>query len=145
VIAAGPGGKAQAPKRDDRCRDVIDYIVEHGLLDQLRLSPVCESLAAAEELRAALYRSARYYCSCGRMYCTRKHRNYPPDDGCPHGGQRVSCQADVVRWRNPQTGGWHYRVQFRFFDKREATRAVVAKYGPDPSKWPYQARAKRIS
>ncbi len=144
VIAAGPGGRAQAPVRDDRCRPVIEYMLEHDLLDQLRLSPVCESRAAAAELCSALYRSARYFCSCGLLYCTRKYRNYPPDNGCPRGGQRISCQADVVIWTDPETKRGHYRVQFRLFDKREAIREVVRKYGPDPSRWPYQAKAKKL-
>lgn len=137
VIAAGPGGRAQAPQRDDRCRPVIEYVLAHGLLGRKLLSPVCTSIARAEELRQALYRSARYYCSCGAPYCTRKYRNVPPDDGCPHGGQRVSCQAGVVR-----DAGGRLRVQFALFDKREAMRAVVRQYGPDPNRWPYFARRK---
>jgi hypothetical protein len=144
VIAIGPGGRAQAPTRDDRCRPVIDAVLAGGLLDQLRLSPPCGTLASALELRAALYRSARYYCSCGKIYCTRKYKNVPPDNGCPNDGQRVSCQADVVNWTNPETGTEHLCVQFRFMDKREAMRAVVKKYGPDPNKWPYFSRQKTL-
>lgn len=123
---------------------MIVKVLELGLLDRLLLSPVCESFERADDLRLAMYRSARYYCSCGAPHCTRRHRNYPPDNGCPDGGQRVSCRADVVRWRNPETGGYQYRIEFRLFDKAEAMRQVVARYGPDPSRWPYQAKARKL-
>jgi len=144
VIAIGPGGRSQAPARDDRCRPVIEYVLQTGQLDDLLLSPPCTSLARAGELCQALYRSARYYCSCGHLYCTRKHRNVPPDNGCPRGGQRVSCSADVVLWTDPHDGIAKYCVQFRLYDKREAMRTVVLKYGPDPNKWPYYARRKQL-
>ena len=144
VIAIGPGGRAQAPERDDRCRPVIEYVIANGLLDQRQLSPVCTSMARAEELRAALYRSARYFCSCGEPYCTRRYRNVPPDNGCPRGGQRISCQADVVWWTDPADSIRKLRVQFRLMDKRESMRAVVRKYGPDPNNWPYFARRKQL-
>lgn len=144
VIAIGPGGRAQAPVRDDRCRPVIQAVLAAGLLDQLLLSPVCRTQGEAFELRAGLYRSARYYCSCEHIYCTRKHKNVPPDNGCPRGGQRISCEADVVLWADPADGKGKYRVQFRLFDKRESMRHVVLKYGPDPNKWPYFARRKQL-
>lgn len=144
VIAIGPGGRAQAPARDDRCRPVIEYVIANGLLDRVNLSPVCTSRARADDLRLALYRSARYFCSCGAIYCTRRFKNVPPDNGCPDGGQRVSCQADVVLWTDPRDGIRKYRVQFRLMDKRESMRAIVRKYGPDPNKWPYFARRKRL-
>ena len=98
----------------------------------------------AADLRRALYRSARYYCSCDRLYCTRKHKNVPPDDGCPEGGQRISCRADVVTVTDPKTGARKWAVQFTLMDKREAIRAVVQKYGPDPNKWPYYAKRKQL-
>lgn len=140
VIAIGPGGRAQAPERRDVCRPVIELVLTRGLLDRKLLSPVCSTLARAAQLRLDLYRSARYFCSCGQIYCTRKHKNTPPDNGCPHGGQRISCQADVVK-----DAAGDLRVQFRFMDKREAMREVVRRYGPDPAKWPYHARAKRLA
>jgi hypothetical protein len=144
VIAIGPGGRAQAPERRDVCRPVIEYVLRAGLLDRKLLSPVCSSLPRAAQLRLDLYRSARYFCSCGHMYCTRKHRNTPPDNGCPHGGQRVSCQADVVEWTDPATGQKHLRVQFRLMDKREAMRFIIRRYGPDTTKWPYHAKRKQL-
>lgn len=144
VIAIGPGGKAQAPTRDDRCRPVIEAVLEGGLLDRLLLSPACTTQEQARELRLALYRSGRYFCSCGHIYCTRKHKNIPPDDGCPHGGQRVSVQAEIVSVTDPKTGRPRYAVQFAMFDKKEAIREVVKKYGPDPNKWPYFARRKQL-
>lgn len=137
VIAAGPGGRAQAPQRDDRCRPVIDAVLAGQLLDRKLLSPPCPTLAAARELASALYRSARYYCSCGKIYCTRKYPN--TGDGCPRGGQRISCQAEPVK---DKTG--KFRVEFRLMDKRESIRAVVRIYGPDPNKWPYFARRKQL-
>jgi hypothetical protein len=144
VIAIGPGGRAQAPARDDRCRPVVEAVLAGGLLDRKLLSPVCRTQAQAGELRLALYRSGRYYCSCGHAYCTRKYKNYPPDSGCPHSGQRVGCQADVVTWTDPADGKSKWRVQFSYFDKAEAMRQVVATYGPDPNSWPYFAKAKRL-
>ena len=147
VIALGPGGKAQAPVRDDRCRPVIEAVRQLGLLDQLLISPACRTMGQADELRLALYRSARYYCSCDRIYCTRKHSNLPseknPQGGCPQGGQRISCQAEVVTVAGPK-GGKAWAVQFSLFDKVESMRAVVAQYGPDPNNWPYFSKRKRL-
>lgn len=146
VIALGPGGRAQAPERDDRCRPVIETVRGMGLLDRKLLSPPVQSQARADELRLALYRSARYYCSCGAPFCTRKYGNVPgqnaanPDGGCPKGGQRISCQAQVVRDEDGL-----YRVQFRLFDKRESIRQVIRDYGPDPNKWPYYAKRKKAN
>ena len=144
VIALGPGGKAQAPVRDDRCRPVIEAVLAAGLLGTLRLSPPCRTQEQAFELRSAMFRSARYFCSCGAIYCTRKYKNYPPDNGCPDGGMRIGCAADVVLWTHPETGKQHYCVQYQFTDKREAMRAVILKYGPDPNNWPYVARRRTL-
>lgn len=144
VIAIGPGGRAQAPARRDVCRPVIDFVLEHQLLDRKLLSPVCPTQTFAAGLRLDLYRSARYYCSCDQPYCTRRNKNVPPDNGCPRGGQRISCRADVVLWTDPADGRQKYCVQFQLHDKREAIRAVVAKYGPDPNKWPYFSRRKQL-
>jgi hypothetical protein len=54
----------------------------------------------------------------------------------------VSCSAEVVTVTDEE-GARHYHVQYRLFDKAEAIRQVVAKYGPDPNKWPYFAKRKR--
>lgn len=146
VIALGPGGKAQAPERDDSYRPVLDQVIAMGLMNQFVLSPVIQSEEKAREVKNGLYRSARYYCSCGKMYCTRKYGNVPgqnesnPQGGCPLGGQRLSVQAEPVR----DEDGF-IRVQFRVMDKRDAMRAVVQKYGPDPNKWPYFAKRKKAS
>lgn len=142
VIALGPGGRAQAPARDDRCRPVIEFVLAHQLLDQDLLSPVCTSMARADELRRALNRSASYYCSCGQQFCTRKYKNYPPDNGCPAGGQRVSCRADVVLWTDPADQIAKLRIEFRLRDKRDGIAAVMQRYGPDPNQWPYYSRRR---
>lgn len=146
VIALGPGGKAQAPERDARFWPVIDHVLEIGGLDRKWLSPRCRNYDHAEEVKRALYRSARYYCSCGRAQCTRRWKNIPHEGnetgGCPDKGQRVSCSADVVTVTDEE-GVKHYHVQYRLFDKAEAIREVVAKYGPDPNKWPYFAKRKK--
>jgi hypothetical protein len=144
VIAAGPGGKSQAPERDDRCRPVIEYVVTRGLLGRKLLSPASLQLTLddAAGLKRAMFRSARYYCSCDRWWCTRKFGNIPgrdrPAGGCPAGGKRVSCSADVVR-----DAEGRYRVQFQLFDKTESIREVVRRYGPDPNLWPYFSKRKR--
>jgi hypothetical protein len=137
VIAVGPGGRAQAPERDDRYRPVLEQVLALGLKDRWVLSPPCQSEGKAHEVKNGLYRSARYYCSCGEKYCTRKHGNV---EGCPRGGQRLSVQAIPVRDADGML-----RVQFRVMDKRESMRAVVARYGTDPNKWPYFARRKKAS
>lgn len=137
VIAIGPGGKAQAPARDDRYRPVLETVVAMGLMDKWLLSPVCQSEERAAEVKNGLYRSGRYYCSCGARNCTRKHSNI---EGCPDGGRRLSIQAKPV-----VDDEGMLRVQFRVMDKRDAMRAVVAKYGPDPNKWPYFAKRKKVS
>lgn len=143
VIAVGPGGKAQAPERDDRFGRVIDLVLERGLLDKPLLTPPCRDYEHADDTRRAILRSARYYCSCGRKTCTHKYKNYPtesrPRGGCPDSGQRVSGRADIVK-----DSEGRLRVQVTFHDKAEAMRAVIQKYGPDPSKWPYNSRAKRL-
>ena len=145
VIALGPGGSAQAPARSDEFRGVIEAVRASGLLDQLLLSPPCRDYEHADEVRRGLYRSAWYFCSCGRKNCVYRHRNTPsegnPGGGCPRGGQRISCRADVVTVM--KNGRKHYAVQFRLHDKREAIRAMIAKYGPDPASWPYFSKAKR--
>jgi hypothetical protein len=133
------GPRAGPPLRDDRFIPVIEAVRRADMLGQpflvpLRFTP--RYRGGCEDVKRSLYNAARYYCSCGAKYCTRKHDNL---EGCPEGGQRVSCRADIVR-----DGDGHLRVQFRFFDKKEAIRAVVQKYGPDPSNWPYQARAKKV-
>lgn len=138
VIAIGPGGRAQAPQRNDSYRPVIEWVLANGMLDRYLLSPVVQSQEKAGEVKNGLYRSGRYFCSCGAVYCTRKYKNTPPHNGCPDGGQRVSIQAEPVR----DAEGF-LRVQFRVMDKKEAMRAVVQKYGADPNAWPYFAKRKR--
>jgi len=146
VIAIGPGGRAQAPERHDEYRPVLEAVLANGWLDRYLLSPVVQSEERAREVKQGLYRSARYFCSCDAMHCTRKYGNVPgqnsnnPGGGCPRGGRRLSVQAEAVR----DADGF-LRVQFRVMDKREAMRAVVQKYGPDPNKWPYFARRKKSS
>lgn len=150
VIALGPGGKPQSPERDDRYRAIVQIVVDGGKLDELLLSPRCRGRDDADDVRRGLYRSARYYCSCGNANCTRKWGNVPgqnkdnPKGGCPRGGRRISCQADVVTVTG-EDGVRSYHVQFRLFDKAEAIRQVIATYGPDPNQWPYYARRKKAS
>jgi hypothetical protein len=129
-------GQAGPPTRNDRFVPVLDLIQRHGLLDRFLLTPPCRDRDDAENVRRSIYTSARYYCSCGVKFCTRKYDNLT---GCPDGGQRLSVRADVVK---NQAG--KYCVQLRVYDKREAMRAVVDKYGPDPSKWPYQSKARKL-
>lgn len=86
--------------------------------------------------------SARYYCSCGRFSCARKHSNWPDPEGkpggCPYGGQRLTGRADVVK---DETG--KLRVEFQLHDKRESMRSFIQKYGTDRTSWPYDPRARR--
>lgn len=138
-------GKAGPPPRDDRFVPVVEWVLASGELGRPYLVPLAftPDRDAADQVRRSLYLAARYYCSCGLRTCTRKYGNVPgqnqdnPAGGCPAGGRRVSCQAAVVRVNG------HVRVQFAFHDKREAMRQVVAKYGPDPDKWPYLSKRKR--
>jgi hypothetical protein len=145
-IWRGPDGGVRTgpPQRDDRFIPVLDLIRRQGLLDRPLLTPRITTADQAEQIRRSIYLAARYYCSCGERLCTRRHPNVPttenPAGGCPDGGQRLSVRADIVR--HPGTG--HLHVQLRVFDKRESMREVVRKYGTDPSRWPYQARAKRL-
>lgn len=138
-------GRAGAPTRDDRFIPLIDQIRAWGALNQPFLVPqrYTRTRDEAQAVKRLLYLSARYYCSCGARHCNRKYPNVPhdanPAGGCPDGGQRISCRADVVK-----DSGGHVRVQFSFYDKRESIRAMVAKYGPDPAQWPYNARAKKL-
>jgi hypothetical protein len=141
VIAIGPGGKAQAPERSDWCRDVIEQVVTAGLLDGLFLTEVTfATQTEADEFRRAILRSCGYYCSCGKQFCTKKFSNWPPVNGCPLGGQRITGRADVVQVPGEKV----YRVQYQLHDKRESILAHVQKYGPDPDKWPYFSGRKRL-
>lgn len=134
------------PLRDDRFIPVVEWVLQGNALNAPFLVPIrfTPNRTEAEDVRRSLYNAARYYCSCGRRDCCRKYGNVPnrnkdnPAGGCPDGGQRVSCQAKLVMHKG------HVRVQFTFFDKREAIRQIVLTYGPDPSKWPYQAKAKKL-
>lgn len=145
IIALGPGGVPQAPARDDRFRDVVELVRSYSLLNRPLLSPVCKTRDEADDVRRGIYRSARYFCSCANPACTRKWGNIPgqnkanPGGGCPKGGQRIGCQAHIVT--DPEG---KLRVEFRLFDKQESIREVVRKYGPDPEKWPYFAKRKKI-
>lgn len=142
VIAIGEGGRAQAPVRDDRFRAVLEIIAERELLDKKVLSPECRDWDHADEVRRAIYRSARHFCSCGKVSCTRRHRNYPVADqpaGCPRGGKRISVDADVVK---DEDGKFYVQILFR--DKAAAMRHVIETYGPDPNNWPYNPWAKRV-
>lgn len=122
---------------------VIEQVHQAALFGKPVLTPVCQSHDAADEIRRALYLACRYFCSCGERHCTRKYKNTPseenPDGGCPRDGQRMSCRADVVKDAEGKL-----RVQATFYDKTEAIRAVIRKYGPDPSQWPYQSKARKI-
>lgn len=136
VIAVGPGGKAQAPVRDDRYRPILELVRTMGLLKTNLLSPICKTHEEADDVRRGLYRSAFYFCTCGARNCTRKHSNI--NGGCPDGGQRLGCTAKIVRDEHGAL-----RVQFRLTDKQEAMRYVIERYGPDPDRWPYFAKRKR--
>jgi hypothetical protein len=135
VVAIWQGGSGP-PQRNDRFLPAVAFIHEHGLFDRPFLTPRCRSMDHAEDVRRSLYLACRYFCSCGERLCTRKN---PNTKGCPDGGQRVSVRADIVKDAKGKL-----RVQCTFYDKTEAMRQVVATYGPDPSNWPYQARAKKM-
>ncbi|SRR5258708_3863775 len=132
-------GKAGPPKRDDRFIPLIEMIRSWNALDQNFLVPrrYTPTMTEAQEMKRLLYLSARYYCSCGERHCNRKYSNI---DGCPNGGQRIGCKADIVK-----DAAGHLRTQFKFVDKTAAIRSVIARYGPDPVNWPYLARAKKVS
>lgn len=132
-------GRAGAPVREDRFIPLIDLIRSWDQLDQPFLVPAryTPDKQAAAEMMRLLYLSARYYCSCGVRHCVREGSTVA---GCPRGGQRISCKADVVK---DGKGGW--RTQFRFRDKRDGQRYMIEHYGPDRSKWPYDPYAKRAS
>lgn len=143
AIHQGPDGRHRPgpPNRDDRMLPVIDFVRQAGMLGQPFLVPVrfTENTDQAEDVRRSLYNAARYYCSCGSRNCHRKYGNLPVETGgCPDGGQRISCQARLVR----RDG--HVRVEVTLFDKREAIRQIIATYGPDPENWPYLAKRKKI-
>lgn len=143
LIAIHQGNRAGPPKRSDRFVPVLDLIHRQDLLssnersvDKPILTPSFTSMEEAEAAKKDLYLAGRYYCSCGVRYCTRKHSNI---SGCPNQGMRLSIRADIVR---DDKGA--LRVQLRVYDKQEAIRSVIRRYGPDPDKWPYNPRARRL-
>jgi hypothetical protein len=148
MIERGPDGRIGPPQRNDAFREVIDTARRLGMLDQLLLSPAARDYDHADEVRRGLQRSAWYYCSCGEPQCTRRHDNIA---GCPDGGQRISVRgsedsrtgAEIVTTEGAG-GRKNYHVQFQLHDKREAIRAMILKYGPDRSKWPYDPRQKQL-
>jgi len=132
-------GKARPPARRDEFVPVLEVVRQRDLLGRLLITPEWMALPThddADWTRRGLYMAARYYCSCGQRNC---HRAYDNVAGCPRGGQRLSCRADIVK-----DAKGRLRVQFTVYDKREAIRRHVATYGPDPSRWPYQAKARRL-
>lgn len=135
VIAIWQGGSGP-PQRRDEYVPVLALIHQRGMLNRPILTPVCADRDQADWIRKGLYLSARYYCSCGEKYCTRKHNNI---DGCPNAGVRLSCRADVVK-----DAKGRLRVQVRLWDKQIGIRSVVERYGPDPSQWPYQSKARKL-
>ena len=135
VIGVWQGG-AGPPKRDDRFVPVIELVHRLGLYGRPYLTPPCRTWDQADDVRKGIYLGARYFCSCGEKYCTRKYRN---TEGCPDQGERVSVRADVVRDAERRL-----RVECTFYPKAEAMREIIRKYGPDPSLWPYQAKAKKL-
>lgn len=72
--------------------------------------------AEAEEWKRALYRSAKHL-----------HRYRVAD---------IGVSATIRR-----TGGT-YEIEFVAVDKTIARKHVMEKYGPDPSKWPYNPHAR---
>lgn len=140
MVERGPDGRIGPPVRRDEYRPVIDAVRRLGWLDELLLSPPARNYDHADEIRRGLNRSAWYYCSCGEPQCTRRYDNIA---GCPDGGQRISSRAEIVT-RAGEDGRERYHVQFRLHDKREAIRAMVAKYGTDRSKWPYDPKARQL-
>lgn len=139
MVERSPDGRIGPPVRNDEYRDLIEHVRNAGDLDELLLFPA-DSYDHADEVRRGLYRSARYYCSCGEPQCTRKHDN---KTGCPDGGQRITFRGEVTA-RTGEDDRKHYYVEFRLHDKREAWRSMIVKYGPDRSAWPYDPRARKL-
>lgn len=147
AIHQGPDGRHRPgpPVRDDRFTPVIEWVIRAGGLGNPWLVPIkyTPDRDEAEAVSRSLYNAARYYCSCGYRNCVRKYINTPteanPNGGCPEDGQRIGCQSKIVRHNG------HVRVEFKFFDKRESRREVIAKYGADPANWPYNPWARKIN
>jgi hypothetical protein len=133
IIAIGPGGKPQAPSRDTRFAAVVLQALQQHGFGRLILSPPCSTWDQADDVRRGLYRSAGHYCSCGDPMCHRKYRLY-----CPQQGQRISTQAEIVKDDKDRL-----RVQFQLFDKKDARRSHIKRYGSDRTRWPYDPKAKR--
>jgi hypothetical protein len=72
----------------------------------------------ADEWRRALYRCAHYLCRTGIA--------------------DVSMSADKPK----RTAKGTYNITFRAIDKTRARAHVMAKYGPDRNKWPYDPRRR---
>jgi hypothetical protein len=72
----------------------------------------CETRARAEEIRKALYRAARYF--------------------------KVSMAVDPIVADPDGT----FRLIYRAINKEHARAYVKAKYGKDPSNWPYRPGGK---
>jgi hypothetical protein len=77
----------------------------------------CETRERAKEISDALFRCAYYMHT--------------------HKGPSVGMNTKIAR-----ADDGTYTVEFRATDKAFARAAVVAKYGEDRSKWPYDPRKK---
>jgi hypothetical protein len=135
VIAIRQGGRAGPPTRRDEFVPLLRHLTERELLGRPVLSPPCRDYDHADDVRKGIYLSARYYCSCGKRSCTRKHGN---TDGCPDGGQRLSCRADIVRTKDGKLC-----VEIIVRDKRHGIEWAEQKYGTDRNAWPYQPGRRR--
>jgi hypothetical protein len=77
----------------------------------------CGTRDRAKEIVQALHRSAYYMCT--------------------HNIADVGANCKIIKARDGT-----YTVEFRASNKAHARAAVIAKYGEDRSKWPYNPRAK---
>lgn len=102
----------------ERAGGIGKHHPQTGHYAELVISDLADKAEAAEYKRA-LFRCAHYLTRTAQV--------------------PVSMSADIER------DGRKYRIRFRAVDKTLARQHVMAKYGNDRSKWPYDPRRREAS
>lgn len=108
-------------KRDCRFDHLVQAAITKGY-GQVLIYNGIEDYDRAHDVRRGIYRCA-------------KHRGLTADAG--PSSRLVSGDEMGVR----KTGGT-YEIRFRVHDKKSGRKALLARYGADRSKWPYDPRRK---
>lgn len=106
-------------KRDCRFDHLVTAALDQGYGKILVYAGI-ETEERAHDIRRGIYRCAG-------------HRGVSAD-----AGRSAGASADEMGVRAAGDGTW--TLQYRVFDKRQARRSHIERYGPDRQQWPYNPR-----